>query len=112
MLKIQKGKVYTGSLKEASVQIITYKPEFGALYLSIKFVCAVVAMSIAVLLVLLALFKKSLVRYNTTYVNPLDLVSDEYDNYWVQLGCAFLKSLAITVVSCFNQLKLENIQLW
>ena len=78
-------------------------------------------MSIAALLVLFALFKKALVRYNTTfvtlilvvvYVNPLDLVSDEYDNYWIQLGCALLKSLAIAVVSCFNQLKLENIRSW
>lgn len=121
MLKIQRGKVYTGELKEASVQIITYKPEFGALYLSIKFVCATLAMGAAAVLVLLAFFKKMPVKYNTTfmtlilvvvYVNPLDLVSDEYDNYWVQLGCDLLKSLAITTVSCFNQVKLENIKLW
>lgn len=121
MLKIQKAKVYTGTLKEAQVQLITYKPEFGALYLSVKFVCAALAMSAATVLILFALFKKLPVKYNTTfvtlilvvvYVNPLDLVSDEYDNYWVLLACDFMKSLAITAVSCFNQLKLENIKLW
>lgn len=121
MLRIQRGKTYTGTLKDARVQITTYKPEFGALYLSIKFVCAALAMGAAGLLAVLALLKKLPVKYNTTfltlilavvYVNPLDLVSDEYDNYWVQLGCDFLKSLAITAVSCFNQLKLENVKLW